>query len=122
MFPYFYRLKCLGEFKIAWKHLPYGLVITLRFPILPNFHLCFYNCAKCVKCFLFLNCHIKNKLYNLQIFLTYLCSFETIRGMYLKHVEFSSLKMMIRNWNTTVQWWMATYVYQPFPYRQKLVR
>lgn len=50
------------------------------------------------------------------------CSFETIRGMYVRNVELSSLKNMIRSWNTTVQWWMAAYVYQQFPFRQKLIR
>ncbi|CAB4024451.1 Hypothetical predicted protein [Paramuricea clavata] len=49
-------------------------------------------------------------------------SFETIRGMYVRKVELSSLKDMIRSWNTTVQWWMAAYVYQQFPLRNKLVR
>ena len=42
----------LGELEIAWKHSLCGLVFPrLQFLVLPNFHLCFYNCVKTRKMF-----------------------------------------------------------------------
>ena len=36
----------LGELEIAWKYLPYGLVFPRQLLVLPNVHLCFYNCVE----------------------------------------------------------------------------
>ena len=41
----------LEELEIAWKHSPRVLEFPLQFRVLPNFHLCFYNCMETRKMF-----------------------------------------------------------------------
>ncbi|KAK0162098.1 hypothetical protein PV327_008463 [Microctonus hyperodae] len=44
--------------------------------------------------------------------------FKTITNINIWGVETShSVRMAIKNWNTTVQYWMANYVYKTFPYK-----
>ena len=80
----------LAELEIAWKHLPCGLVFPLQFLVLPNFHLCFYNCMETRKMFLFflfLNCNISQRITNKACTLVRACHVQTIvfAGLTIRH-------------------------------------
>ena len=54
--------------------------------------------------------------FSIKIFLDY--SFETTHNIVILGVEFApTMKVAMREWNMTVQWWMATYVYKKLPFK-----
>lgn len=45
-------------------------------------------------------------------------NFETIHNISFFNVELgSNMKIIMRDWNMTVQWWMSTYVYKKLPFK-----
>lgn len=50
-------------------------------------------------------------------------SFETIRNIKILEVEFSpSMSNTMKNWNLTVQWWIATYIHRKAPFKSRNLR
>lgn len=50
-------------------------------------------------------------------------SFETIHNINIFEVEFSpTMGNTMKNWNMTVQWWIATYIHRKTPFKNKSLR
>lgn len=50
-------------------------------------------------------------------------SFETIHNIKIFEVEFSpSMSSTMKNWNLTIQWWMASYVHRKLPFKNRNLR
>ena len=49
--------------------------------------------------------------------------FQTIKNVNIRAIEFATrMEYVMKDWNTTVQWWLKTYVYRELPIRSKPLR
>ena len=54
---------------------------------------------------------------------TEMYGFETIRNINIGGVEFApTMKAAMKEWNMTIQWWLATYVYKKLPIQSRQLR